>query len=353
MRLKSFYAKTMTEAMHMVRETLGEDAIIVATREERGGKTVCVTAAIEQMERGEVWESREKPGRGGDPGFELGRGGEAAQAQDWLQYDQEDEELAVAEELTDIMIRHGVPEDVTDMILSCATVMGLAQPHIALIAALEHLFAFRPLPVKAHRKALMMVGMPGSGKTLATAKIAARGVMNGLRVAVITCDTIRAGGIEQLASFTKLLQVPLLKSVSPADLKKCLEKTKGADLVLIDTGGLNPFNTSEIKDLARLIAAGDIDPVLVMPAGGDAEESGDVARIFATLGVRWMLPTRLDIARRFGGLLQAAYSGGLSFADASSTPQVADGLTPLDPQRLCALLMPGAAEGKKTKAKTG
>ena len=47
MRLKSFYAKTMTEAMQMVRDTLGEDAIIVATREEKGGKAVRVTAAID------------------------------------------------------------------------------------------------------------------------------------------------------------------------------------------------------------------------------------------------------------------------------------------------------------------
>ena len=59
MRLKSFYAKTMTEAMQMVRETLGEDAIIVATREEKGGKAVRVTAAVE-------------------PAFELGRGGAAS-----------------------------------------------------------------------------------------------------------------------------------------------------------------------------------------------------------------------------------------------------------------------------------
>jgi flagellar biosynthesis protein FlhF len=91
MRLKSFYAKTMTEAMQMVRETLGENAVIVATREEKGGKAVRITAAIE-------------------PHFELSKTGEAAAADGWLQYDDEDEESAVAEEITDTMLRHGVPE---------------------------------------------------------------------------------------------------------------------------------------------------------------------------------------------------------------------------------------------------
>ena len=83
MRLKSFYAKTRTEAMQMVRDTLGEDAIIVATREEKAGKAVHVTAAIDP----------------GAPAFELNRTGAAAPS-DWLQYDAEEDENAIAEELT-------------------------------------------------------------------------------------------------------------------------------------------------------------------------------------------------------------------------------------------------------------
>ena len=59
MRLKSFYAKTMTEAMQMVRENLGEDAIIVATREENGGKAVRVTAAVDDTSRASLSARRE------------------------------------------------------------------------------------------------------------------------------------------------------------------------------------------------------------------------------------------------------------------------------------------------------
>lgn len=334
MRLKTFYAKTMTEAMRMVRETLGEDAIIVATRDENGGKAVRVTAAVEMS--GDYG--------GGGPAFEIGRGagggGMAAPSRDWLQYDDEEEQSVVAEALTDALLRHAAPEEITDQILSCATVMALEKPEVALSAALEHLFAFRPLPVRGQRKPLMMVGPPGAGKTLAVAKIAARGVMNGQKVAVISCDTLRAGGLEQLGAFTKLLGIPLVKARDPAELKTAVEKASGADLVLVDTGGINPFAVREVADLARLIAASGGDPLLAMPAGGDAEESGEVARVFSTIGVRWMMPTRLDIARRLGGLLEAAHRGSMSFSDASDTPQVADGLSLLDPARLCALLMP-------------
>jgi flagellar biosynthesis protein FlhF len=334
MRLKSFYARTMTEAMQMVRDTLGEDAIIVATREEKGGKAVRVTAAIDPTYT--------------PPVFEIGRTG-AADPNDWLQYDEEEEDSAIAEEITEAMLRHSVPEDVTDQILSCATIVGLEQPSIALIAAIEHLFNFRPLPQKAYKKPLMMLGPPGSGKTLAVAKAAARGVMQGLRVGVISADTVRAGGVEQLAAFTKLLRIDLKKAGNPQELSDALRGMSGYDQIIIDTPGFNPFDKDDIKTAARLIAAGEFEPYMVLPAGLDADESGEMARIFSAIGVHTLIATRIDIARRLGGILSAAHHGGMSFAEIGNTPKVADGLAPLDPKILAALLMPP----KNTDSATG
>ncbi len=312
----------------MVRDNLGEDAIIVATREENGGRSVRVTAAVE-------------------PGFELGKNGSAAPAESWLQYDDEEEEGGIAEELTEVMLRHSVPEDVMDHIISCATVMGLDDPGAALVAALEHLFTFQPLPLKPYNKALMMVGPPGSGKTLAVAKLAARSTMSGLNVGVISTDTVRAGGIEQLESFTRLMNIDLKKAENTEDLMAALNNMEGMDQVIIDTQGINPFDTDDIKHLAKLIGARDIEPVLTLPAAGDCEESGEIARIFATIGVGSLIPTRIDIARRLGGLLAAAHRGGLHFADAGNTPKVADGLVPLSPKALAKMLMPGAYRQQK------
>lgn len=332
MRLKSFYAKTVTEAMQMIRDTLGEDAIIVATREENGGKAVRVTAAIEEDDnRHDDFNDYERD--------EIENG--------YLQYDAEEEDGGVAEALTEVMLKHSVPEDIIDQVISCATVVGLEQAHIALVAALEHLYVFRPLPQKPTEKAFMLVGPPGSGKTLTAAKLAARASMAGHKVSIVSTDTLRAGGIEQLAAFTKILNIPLQKARNAADLKQWIEASRGADFKIIDTGGFNPFRSDEMRDLARLIAAGDIEPVLVMPAGADADESGEIARIYASLGVRHMLPTRLDIGRRLGGLLSAAHYGGLIFAEASDTPSVAEGLFTLSPDRLANLLMPQVSNNKK------
>lgn len=326
MRLKSFYAKTMTEAMQMVRDTLGDDAVIVASREQRDG-SIHVTAAIE-------------------PNFEVSQPGQSAGGDDWLQYDDEDEESAIAEEITEAMLRHNVPEDVMDNIISCATVVGIDDPGEALVAAIEHLFQFSPLPSGKQKTAHMMVGMPGSGKTLAVAKMAARSAMNGLTVGVISCDTVRAGGVEQLGAFTKLLKIDLKRAGDPAQLKQALSALQGCDQILIDTPGINPFNKEDVKMLARLMNVGPITPHLALQAGTDTEECSELARVFSTIGVQSMIPTRIDIARRLGGLLAAAHSGNLTFADASNTPKVAAGLTNLSPQGLSRLLMPHAFRGQ-------
>lgn len=323
----------MTEAMQMVRDTLGDDAVIVATREERGG-AVHLTAAIE-------------------PAFELGHGGIAASSEDWLQYDSEDEELAISEELTEAMLRHAVSEDVMDNILSCASVVGMDSPEIALAAALEHLFQFKPLPIKATPKAQMFVGAPGAGKTLAVAKMAARGAMAGMNIGVISCDVVRAGGVEQLESFTNLLHIDLQRAETANDLKHIIKDLRNCDQILIDTAGVNPFNQDDMRDLARLIGADDLTVHLVAPAGIDTEESAEMARAFSAIGTHSLVATRIDIARRLGGLLAAAHHGNLSFADASNTPKVAEGLFAFTPKALSQLLLPGAFKTQTQARKTG
>lgn len=330
MRLKSFTAKSMKEAMQMVREALGEEAIIVATREENGGKTVRVTAAIEkELDASEREEERMA----------------ALDAeQEWVYADDDDEET-VLEEITETMLRHAVSEDVLDQVVSCANLMGLSEARQTLTNALNELYHFSPLPTSKAQKPFIVMGPPGAGKTLAVAKMAARATMEGLNVAVITTDTVRAGGKEQLEAFTKLMRINLQIADSPKALKEQLMRCRKADQILIDTASTNPFDTNEIKILAKMIGVTEMNTLFVLPAGTHADEAGEMARIFATIGARYLLPSRVDVARRLGSLLSAAHQGGLTFTDVSTTAKVAEGLTPLSAKKLTQLLMPKAESG--------
>jgi flagellar biosynthesis protein FlhF len=324
MRLKSFQAKTMNDALRQVKDTLGDDAIIVSTREEAG--MVRITAAVEQM-----------------PEPKAPQQAAAAPARQVAEFSEDD----TLDMITDTLLRHRVPGQVSEKILSAAAVLNNHDPQETLARALEKTFRFEKQAAAA--KAVLLAGPPGAGKTLMSAKMAASAVMDGKKPCVITTDIARAGGVEQLGAFLNILEVTLHQAEDPATLKRILAAADPSAPVIIDTGGLNPFDPQEMKFMAKLMAAADIESALVLPAGLDAEESAEMAMTFEILGIRKIIPTRLDFARRIGGILSAADRAGLTFHESSHTPQVANGITHLTPSVLAQLLMPAVAKETKTK----
>lgn len=323
MRLKSFYAPSMAEAMNQVRDTLGDDAIIVNTREEKSG-IVKITAAVEKIEpkvKADPKEAlKEKPVSNGD-----------------LEIFSDEE---ISEAITDAMLKHRVPSSVSEKIIAVAMTIPGNSPRKVLSDTLQKIFEFKKAPTTSKAKHVMLVGPPGAGKTLMTAKMATHSVMNGEKPVVITTDIARAGGIEQLSAFLKILELPLQTANDARELKKIIANTDKDSEIIVDTGGLNPFDPQEMKFLAKLIKAGDFSPILVLPAGTDAEESAEIAMTFEVLGVKQLIPTRLDFARHLGGILSAAERTGLSFTEASHTPAVADGILYLNAEIMADLLIP-------------
>ncbi|WP_029007116.1 GTPase [Azospirillum halopraeferens] len=325
MRLKSFHARTMSEAMRQVRQTLGDDAIIVATREEEGGG-VRVTAAVEEDDHphasGRTLNAPAKP--------------------------PPEPEVDVGEAVADALHRHGVPAALAEQLIDAAAGLDTDDPTLALGAALDAVFTFHPLAEgRPGQKPLVLVGPPGSGKTLTVAKLAARAVFRNRTVSVITTDTVRAGGVDQLAAFMRLMKVKLHTVEDPEALHGAIAMSREADLIVVDTAGRNPFDAEDMTDLKALIAAEDVEPILVMPAGMDAVEAAEVGQIFRQIGVRRMLVTRLDATRRLGSFLTAAFRARLALCECTVAPKVAEGLTALNPVALARMMMPG--EEKKAE----
>jgi flagellar biosynthesis protein FlhF len=310
MRLKTFKAPSMAEAMRIIRDELGEDAIIVSTQKgEEGG--VRVTAALDIVEDldplGDEHHHSPVPADLGDI-------------------------------LSEALEQHSVPGRLADRLLRAASGLNTDDPALALAGAMDSQFRFAPLPEGDFRRPFMLVGPPGAGKTLTVAKLATRCVMARRSVRVITTDTVKAGGVEQLSALTSVLKVKLETADNPGDLKRfCAER--GKYLQLIDSAGINPFDPAELKELKTLIDAAEADPILVLPGGGDVHEAAEIAEMFRTLGASRLIATRLDLARRLGFMLVAAEIGQFRFSHVSTSARVAEGLAPLNPVSLARLLL--------------
>ncbi len=328
MRLKTFSAANMAEAMDMVRSQLGEDAIIVSSFQSRTDNRVEITAAVESdspddyaTPEAQALRDNAKYGpnaRGFVPNEDFGAGQDA-----------------YAEEFADLLKGalgwHGVPARLADRLTQAALRVGLDDMPGALAEALDEHFRFPGLSLD--NRPLLLVGPPGAGKSVAAAKMAARAVFEQRNVHVISCDMARAAAGEQLGALCRVMAVPFTEAANPSELTAMMAHT-GEAKIIIDTTGLNPFVAKERTPLKELILAAGAEPLLVLPAGGDPGEAAEIASIFASLGCRRFLPTRLDASRRLGGLLAAADSAGLAFADAGCSPYVGKGFERLDPLQL-------------------
>lgn len=320
MRLKSFSAPTMARAIAQVRAELGEDAIIVSNHAASDGRGVEVIAAIEQGE---------------SPAYET-PANVAPESGD---------ELDVLQEVLDY---HRVPAPLIEKLYTVARVLEANSTLLALTGALHTGFRFAPLPATQESIPFMLVGPPGAGKTSTLAKLAARAIMNGQPAALITTDTAHTGAAEQFASYAKLLRMDFWSADNAASLRAALAASHGKPLTLIDTTGANPFDAEDFSRLTDLIGAAKAEPVLVLPAGMDPAEAAETAEAFLPLGITRLITTRLDTARRLGGLLAASDAANLSLSEAGTGPQIAGGLFPLNPAALARALTTAPADRAAT-----
>jgi flagellar biosynthesis protein FlhF len=316
MRLKSFTAPTMQEAMQMVRNELGEEAIIVSVRQSRRkGGEVRITAAVEEP----AFDGSPAEGGGGDP-----RPAASAQA---------------LEVIRSALEHHGTPGRLVERIVSAARILGSGEPTAALAAALDDGFRFAPLPERGFEAPIMLVGPPGAGKTTGVAKLAARAVLAGAPVRLITADAVRAGATQQLAAFARLMNVDLVEAHGVHALREAVAVRGPDEIVVIDSAGVNPFDAAEMSELAALSDAAGTEPVLVLGAGGDALDSAETAQFFAAIGADRLFATKLDAARRLGGLLAAADAAPLKFCNVSLSASVAKAPHPMSAPSLARLLV--------------
>ncbi|SDX47685.1 flagellar biosynthesis protein FlhF [Collimonas sp. OK242] len=148
----------------------------------------------------------------------------------------------------------------------------------------------RNLPLMENEDAMMdnggvyaLMGPTGVGKTTTTAKLAARCVMRfgADKLALLTTDSYRIGAFEQLRIYGKILGVSVHAVKDAADLRLVLDDLRDKHMVLIDTVGKSQRDRSVSDQVAMLCGAGrPVKRLLLLNAASHGDTLNEVVHAY-------------------------------------------------------------------------
>ncbi|MFQ5705960.1 MAG: flagellar biosynthesis protein FlhF [bacterium] len=339
--IKKFKAPNMKDAMKMVKESLGENAVILQTRKiNRGGlfdimnpQMVEITAIAENQHVTPPAANKLPKGVYSPPSVvkrlrgtntnhlataikaELKDLKDAViQVSDYLHFSKM---LLLPESFRYLVNRKGVDEDLAVELvqkvifkLSGDELQDKSTIKEALSQQIKDCLkvAGKIKSVPGRPKIVLLVGPTGMGKTTTIIKLATHPQFYGSqRVALITIDTYRVAAAAQLKTFATLAKLPLEVVYEPEDFARALEAFKSYAVILVDTAGRSPLNEKHLQDLKSFLTVGVPDEVhLVLSVSMRADNLLDAARNFSSLPVSQLIFSKLDETPRIGNILNVA-----------------------------------------------
>ena len=391
MKIKSYYSRTVEDAIASARQEMGPDAMLVNSRkappEVRHLGEYEVVFANVGPGGGPAEASLKLPSEAGEvfPGFAAPHGERLSTEVAELKKELEGMRRAITRTAYAPAQWVGVSQDVSDAYaaLTAAEVSAELAREIAQAAG-DRLNGNRlPSGRTAQRtdgptfqRALMeevssrfttdatlgrspaqprivaLVGPPGSGKTTTLVKLAVNyGLAARRPVLLLSMDTYRVAAADQLRSYAAILGVGFQLLETVAALAQSIEENRGKELIFIDTPGLAYGDLEDSETLAHFLATrSDIDTHLVLPASMKAADLSRMVDAFEILRPRHLLFTKLDETGSYGPVFSEASRSGKSLSFFTAGQRIPEDLEAASTERVLDLLLHGAGGRARSAA---
>lgn len=288
MKVKKYVVKNMNEAMSKIRNELGKDAIIVSQRKIRKEgikgyftpKLIEVTAALDRYNKNNEGQSMDSI-----KALIYNKQEEQKKAliakEQFVQKDKriennEDSNSSIIKEVIEMkkMIKelqnNNAIEDKEDNVIdsfidnldiSIESKKRIIEEMLKIDTDNEVEEKFKMVLGKIvpefedkEKKIEILIGPTGVGKTTTIAKLAGRkALLEKKKVGLITIDTYRIGAVEQLKTYSEIMNIPFKVVYSIKEMDEALEELKDCDSIFIDTTGRSAKNTMQISELRAYI----------------------------------------------------------------------------------------------------
>ena len=186
---------------------------------------------------------------------------------------------------------------------------------------------------------IMLVGLQGSGKTTATAKLAFLLRKQGKRPLMVACDVYRPAAIDQLEALGRELDIPVFRgegsdpvAIAKAGVKHAVDTMR--DVVIVDTAGRLHVDAEMMDEAAAIKTAVRPDQILMVVDAMTGQDAVNVAAAFAEkVDFDGVIMSKLDGDARGGAALSIRQVTGKPIKFASQGEK-SDALEAFHPDRM-------------------
>lgn len=381
MRIKTYIADNVQEALYKVKSDLGKDAVILQTKHvKKGGFLGFFSKNVVEVVAANDINLPPKPLKksGSKPGFQsikipnISHGKLAAEPKSYQElrsdldevkdmikklYNQQSQQPItkdsdlhpLLQKYHDQLISMEIDEEVvnsimanTQEILSGTELDDVKKVQLTIKKELlSYIDKIQPIELTSESNVIAFVGPTGVGKTTTIAKIAAHfSLYKNKKVSMITADTFRVGAIEQLKMYGDLLEIPVLVVYSLEDIQRILKDLRGYDLLLIDTMGFSPNNKLQIKKVKGLLDAFNPDDVhMVLSAATKCQDMKNILSNYRELGYKKILITKLDETKSYGLILNALIHSKCNLSYITNGQNVPDDIEVASAEKIAEMIL--------------
>lgn len=394
MRIKKYIVNTMPEAMNLIRQDLGKNAVILNSKQIKTGgffgfftkRQIEVVAAVDQAEVApsnptfttspQIQQDIQHEKAQLDMASLQRASNPAAVSQELVKEIKDMRELMTSlinkkgqldtpeevSELQHYLLDIGINANLTGMVIHRvmqrmqdshrqydAEVAGAGEAGEAITFKLaeqeiKDLLNENPtvtLQELSKSRYISFLGPTGVGKTTTIAKLAAYFILTEKKkLAFVTSDTYRIAAVEQLKTYASILNVPVKVIYSETELRQALDELSDYDIVLMDTAGRNYMQQQYVNEIKALVSSEEqMRKCLVLSLTTGYADNQQIIESFSNLGIDGLILTKQDETKQIGQIANLVYEHKLPIYLVTNGQNVPDDLLLFQPELLTKLMM--------------